>query len=127
MEQIINNYEFAFNAELDYLLEQKYSRNGKYLKYIYHGYTGLSLSLNKTEYESVSHRIPTSEFSTFILFDTNKQTSITVDYKFDIFGYIGLRADDKYELKMDLEKLLEKSRHVLNYRKLEILIMILFA
>lgn len=105
----------ALDYELNYLLAVKYSVNGKYIRFNYNGYDVLS-----------GNDGGVSEFSYFVLVNTVDQTMTTTNDRNDVFTFLELSDDGKTNLKNDLSKLFDKSNKLLFYRKLHILILVLF-
>jgi len=116
MEKIISsNYETALDYELNYLLEIKYKKNGKHIKFNYNGYNVLSDNYN------------ISEFAYFTLVNTINQKIINTSKQDDVFNFLELTDDVKNNMKEDLIELLEKSSRLIYYRKLMVLLLDLFG
>jgi hypothetical protein len=92
--------------ELDELF-QKYKKNGKYIKYIYNGY------------EVVNIENATSEFDSFVLIDTKKQTMELSNKIKDVVEFLELDSAEFDNLKMDISYLIEKEKELFEHFKSE--------
>ena len=85
--------------ELDHLLETKYKKNGRFIKFIYNGYKNNNIK------EAVS------EFSRFLLIDTIAQTMTLTDTSESVILFLQLSREETEELHKDLDILLLRSRN----------------
>ncbi len=95
------------------LFENKYRKNGRFVKYIYYGYTHIDTP------------IPTNENSFFVLIDTMAQTHTFGKDLNEVVHFLQLTSEEESSFKQDIQQLFEtenrlKSSKVL-IRKLMIL------